>query len=138
MSQTSYTGDLIKNFLAAVGDRDLDLMVACFDEDGAFDASGAERVIGQREIRFALAARLRQFTESVGDIITLEDDSGTRGAAEFTLRGEYVADAEGLPAASKQAYSLSAGLFCEVEEGRFLRLSLRYNPQDLLRQLQDD
>lgn len=135
MNSIETTDRLIRAFLAAYDDRNLDVIVEGFDEDGELDISGSARVIGRREIRFAMAERFKLFEESVGDIVILNDGNGMRGAAEFTLRGKYRSDADGLPAAKGQSYSLGAGLFCEVEDGRFTRISLRYNPMELHRQV---
>ena len=135
MNSIEATERLIRAFLTAYDDRKLDVIVDSFDEDGELDISGSARVIGQQEIRFAMAERFKQFEESIGDIVILNDGNGMRGAAEFTLRGTYRADADYLPPAYGQSYSLAAGLFCEVEESKFTRISLRYNPMEQHRQV---
>jgi len=135
MNSIESTDRLIRAFLAAYDDRNLDVIVEGFDADGVLDISGSPRVIGRREVRFAMAERFKLFEESVGDIVILNDGNGMHGAAEFTLRGKYRSDADGLPPANGQSYSLSAGLFCEVEDSRFTRISLRYNTLELHRQV---
>ena len=52
---------------------------------------------------------------------------GTRGAAEFTVNGQYLATDEGLPEATGQAYVLPAGAFFEIRDGKVARITNYYN-----------
>ncbi|MBW3096058.1 nuclear transport factor 2 family protein [Pseudohoeflea coraliihabitans] len=135
MTMPDVTIDLISRFLAAYSARNIDDMLDCFGEDAALDITNSERVIGRRQIRFALAERLKQFEERVGDIVIMTTENGSRAAAEFTLRGRYRSDADELPPASGQDYALAAGVFCEAEDAGLSRLSLRFNPVELRRQV---
>lgn len=136
MGSPAETRKLIETWLSAYSARRIDDMLACVSDNAALDISGQERVTGRRQIRFALAERFKQFEESVADIEIMMNDSGTRGAAEFTLRGRYRSDADELPPASGQPYSQLAGIFFEVEGGLFSRLSYRFNLIELRLQLE--
>ena len=52
-----------------------------------------------------------------------------RGAAEFTVNGEYLATDEGLPEAKGQKYVLPAGAF-EIRDGKVARISNYHNLND--------
>ena len=60
---------------------------------------------------------------------------GSRGAAEFVVSGEYLADDEGLPPANGQRYRLPAGAFFTIADGRITRVSTYYNLQDWIAQV---
>ena len=53
--------------------------------------------------------------------------SFSKGAAEFTVIGEYLATDEGLPEANGQTYMLPAGAFFTLRDGRVARISNYYN-----------
>jgi len=62
-------------------------------------------------------------------------ESGVRAAAEFTVDGQYIATAEGLPSANGQHYSLPAGIFFEVDDGRISRVTTYYNLKQWIAQV---
>ena len=53
--------------------------------------------------------------------------AGTRAAAEFTVRGTYLATAEGLPEANGQRYTLPAGIFFDIDDDKISRVTTYYN-----------
>jgi steroid delta-isomerase-like uncharacterized protein len=77
----------------------------------------------------------RHYDEELGDIAIMVDDSGSRAAAEFTVRGSYLATAEGLPDANGQRYSLPAGIFFEIDDGLISRVTTSYNLNDWIDQV---
>lgn len=62
-------------------------------------------------------------------------DDGTRGAAEFTVHGEYLVTDEGLPPARGQTYTLPAGTFFTIRDGKVSRVATYYNLQDWIAQV---
>ena len=68
-------------------------------------------------------------TQTAGprDIVVFASEDGTRAAAEFTVRGRYRETAAGLPEASNQAYSIPAGQFFSLEDGKITRVTTYYN-----------
>ena len=130
------TRDLVVRALTAFNAGDHDTLLDCLSEDIAHDRSDGEREIGREKFRWFLALRSRHFRETAGDIVVMTAPGGVRAAAEFTLDGTYLATAEGLPEANGQRYRLSAGLFCEVDDGRISRLTPCLNRAALLAQLE--
>jgi steroid delta-isomerase-like uncharacterized protein len=55
---------------------------------------------------------------------------GSRAAAEFKLKGKYLATDEGLPEAKGQTYRLNVGAFFEVKDGLITRVSTHYSLKD--------
>ena len=60
---------------------------------------------------------------------------GRHAAAEYVVEGTYLATDEGLPEARGQTYTLPAGTFFEVRDGRIARVTTYYNLKDWLRQV---
>jgi steroid delta-isomerase-like uncharacterized protein len=77
----------------------------------------------------------RCYRERLEDIVILTGPTPDRGAAEFTVIGEYLATDEGLPEANGQTYVLPAGAFFTLRDGRVARISNYYNLQDWLAQV---
>jgi steroid delta-isomerase-like uncharacterized protein len=65
----------------------------------------------------------------------MSNDDGTRGAAEFTVNGQYLATDEGLPEANGQTYVLPAGAFFEIRDGKVARITNTYNLNDWIAQV---
>ena len=77
----------------------------------------------------------RSYAEQVEELVVMASDDGTRAAAEFYIRGTYLATDEGLPEATGQTYWLRVGAFFDVKDGRILRVTNYYNLNDWLRQI---
>src|SRR5690606_17644228 len=103
MSETG-TRDAIARAFAAFNASDLDGLTSCFTEDVAHDMPGGGREIGRDRLRWRLAEMARHFRAEAADIAIMTAPGGFRAAAEFTLRGTYLATLEGFPAARGQAF----------------------------------
>ena len=62
-------------------------------------------------------------------------DNANARAAEFTVRGQYIATAEGLPEADGQNYDIPAGIFFDVDDGLITRVTTYYNLKDWIAQV---
>lgn len=105
------TEALVRRFFAAFNSADHAAVLACVSDDVAHDLNQGMREIGRDKLRWYLADRASHFDERAADIAVMCDVAGIRAAAEYTLRGTYLADVEGFPAASGQRYSVAAGSF---------------------------
>jgi steroid delta-isomerase-like uncharacterized protein len=120
---------------------------ACFnagDTDGMLGLMGAEVVhdinqggseVGLEAFRAFFVRMNRCYRESVSELQILVSDDGTRAAAEFIVHGTYLATDEGLPEACGQTYDLPAGAFFSVLHGKIQRVTMYYNLQDWLNQV---
>jgi len=75
------------------------------------------------------------YRETLRDMVIYATPDGTRGAAEFTVHGEYLQTDPGLPEARGQTYILPAGAFFDLEDGRISRVTTFYNLADWVRQV---
>ena len=133
----SDTRKLIERGLAAFNAGDHDGLIACLSEDVAVDLIGEEREIGRDKARWRLAALARHFRAEIADIAIMTAPGGLRAAAEFTVRGTYLAALEGFAPASGQAFRLPAGLFFDVDdEGLISRVTVSYDRSRLASELE--
>jgi len=129
------TAALIRNYLEAFNMKDSEAMLACLSDDVAHDINQGGREIGKDKFRWFNAMMTKHYDEELGDIAIMVDDTGTRAAAEFTVRGTYLATAEGLPEANGQRYSLPAGIFFEIDDDLISRVTMSYNLTDWIAQV---
>jgi steroid delta-isomerase-like uncharacterized protein len=110
-------------------------MLALLTEDVAHDVNQGGREVGRDAFAAFMARMDRCYRERLADIVVMAEPSGTRAAAEFTVHGEYLATDEGLPEARGQRYSLPAGAFYAIRDGRIARVTMHYNLADWIAQV---
>jgi steroid delta-isomerase-like uncharacterized protein len=127
--------DLLTTYYAAFNAGDTEGMLALLTED-------VEHHVNQGGIRRGKAAfaefsahMARCYHEHLTDLVLMVSDDGTRGAAEFTVNGSYLATDEGLPEAKGQTYTLPAGAFFTFRDGRIARVTTYYNLPDWIAQV---
>lgn len=136
MSESEARG-LIERYLAAFNASDHEAMLSLVSEDVAFDDEWGERLIGKEKLRWSLGLAARHFREELSDIAVMTAPGGGRAAAEFTLRGTYLATADKLPEARGQRYVLPAGMFFEIDDGLITRVTAYRPVAQWQRQLAD-
>ncbi|QDZ00579.1 SnoaL-like domain-containing protein [Nitratireductor mangrovi] len=129
------TRRLVERYLEAFNAADNEAMLALLSDDVAHDINQGGREIGVEKFRWFLGMMGRHYREELSDIAIMVGEGGVRAAAEFTVRGTYLATAEGLPEANGQTYSLPAGIFFEVDDGRISRVTTYYNLTDWIAQV---
>ncbi|MCB1425026.1 MAG: ketosteroid isomerase-related protein [Zhengella sp.] len=129
---------LVRRYLEAFNASDHEAMLALLAEDVAHDINQGGREIGKEKFRWFNAMMSRHYEETLGDIEIMVNESGSRAAAEFTVRGTYLATADGLPPANGQTYSLPAAILFEVDDGLISRVTTHYNLADWIAQVSDD
>ncbi len=127
--------DLIRTYYERFNQRDVEGFLALLSEDVIHDVSQGPREHGREAFRAFLERMNRCYRETIDDLVVMVTPDGTRGAAEFVVHGEYLeADGDGPPARG-QRYTLPAGAFFELRDGRVARISNHYNLQDWLAQV---
>ena len=84
---------------------------------------------GKQAFRAFLQRMDRCYKETVEDLVVFTSDDPTRAAAEFFIRGQYLATDDGLPEAAGQTYHLRVGAFFEAKDGKITRVTNHYNLQ---------
>lgn len=75
------------------------------------------------------------YREELRDLVIFVNEDGTRGAAEFTVHGQYLKTDPGLPEARGQTYVLPAGAFFDLRDGKIARVTTFYNLRDWVAQV---
>jgi steroid delta-isomerase-like uncharacterized protein len=75
------------------------------------------------------------YREQITDVVVLTNVTGDRAAAEFVVHGTYLKTDTGLPPATGQTYTLPAGAFFTLRDGKVARISNFYNLPDWLSQV---
>lgn len=125
----------IQSYYDAFNRGDREAMFALLDDGVVHDLNQGGRETGLAAFRSFMERMDRCYRESLENLVTFTHPDGTRAAAEFLVRGEYLATDEGLPEATGQRYLLPAGAFFELHDGRITRVTMHYNLQDWLRQI---
>jgi steroid delta-isomerase-like uncharacterized protein len=110
-------------------------MLALLTGDVAHDINQGGRETGREAFRAFLAHMDRCYRERIHGLVVMVAETGQRAAAEFIVDGTYLASDQGLPEARSQTYSLPAGAFFDIRDGRIARVTNYYNLQDWLRQV---
>jgi len=135
MSETE-TVALVRRYIDAFNAGDREAMLACLSDDVAHDINQGGREIGKETFRWFLGMMDRHYRERLEDVVIMAGQGGGRGAAEFTVHGTYLSTAEGLPPANGQTYSLPAGIFFDIDDGRISRVTTYYNLADWTAQVE--
>lgn len=126
---------LLQAYYDAFERQDMDAFLALLTDDVVHDLNQGGRELGREAFARFMERMNARYRECITDLVTLSNADGTRAAAEFTVRGEYLSTDEGLPEASGQTYELRAGAFFELRDGRVARVTNHYDLQDWIRQV---
>ena len=129
------TTSLIHRYYAAFNVGDMDTFLALLTDDVAHDINQSGREIGRDTFAAFMRRMNTSYREQIVNITVFASEDGQRAAAEFTVLGEYLKTDEGLPPATGQKYTLPAGAFFDIRDGKVARISNYYNLQDWLRQV---
>lgn len=128
--------DTIRAYYDAFNRQDMDAFLALLDDDVAHDINQGDRQIGKAAFATFMEHMNRCYRETLTDMVIMTSGDGRRGAAEFVVNGKYVATDEGLPEANGQTYTLSAGAFFELKDGKVSRITNYYSLPDWIAQVQ--
>ena len=127
--------DLIRRYYAAFNAGDREAFLALLTDDVRHDINQGGIELGRDAFRIFLQRMDRCYREQVEELVVFANETGTRGSAEFFIRGEYLTTDEGLPPAEGQKYWLRVGAFFDLADGRVSRISNYYNLNDWLMQV---
>ncbi len=127
--------EIISAYYDAFNRQDMNAFLGLLTDDVAHDINQGERQTGKDVFASFMDKMNRSYRERLTDIVIMESGDGTRGAAEFTVNGEYLATDEGLPEAKGQKYVLPAGAFFDIRDGKVARISNYYNLNDWIAQV---
>lgn len=129
------TEQLIERYYDAFNRRDIEGFLGLLTDDVVHDINQGGREVGKEKFRAFLERMNRSYEEKIVDLFVMTNADGSRAAAEFTVLGVYLETDEGLPPAEGQRYTLPAGAFFEIRDGKVARISNTYNLSDWIRQV---
>ena len=135
MSPQTEAVTLVKAYYDTFNQGDMPAFLALLSDDVAHDINQGGRESSKETFKAFMEKMNRSYREQLKDIHVMASDCGTRAAAEFVVHGEYLRTDEGLPEANGQTYTLPAGAFFELRDGKVVRISNYYNLQDWLAQV---
>lgn len=127
--------ELIRMYYEAFNTGDRPAMLRLLDPEVVHDINQGDSVVGMEAFEKFLEHMDRCYAEQVEDLVVMVATGGTRAAAEFYIRGEYLVTDEGLPEAAGQKYHLRVGAFFDIVGGRIARVTNYYNLQDWIAQV---
>ena len=128
---------LIQSYYAAFNSGDREALLDLLDENVVHEIYEGSVETGKEAFRGFLHRMDQSYKETVEDLVIFTSDQADRVAAEFFIRGEYLATDDGLPPARGQTYHLRVGAFFEVKEGKISRVTNYYNLQAWLGMVDD-
>jgi len=134
MSATT-TRATIQAYYDAFNGGDIAGMLDCLHDDFAHHVNEGATRLGKAAFADFCVHMSETYKELLTDLVVFSNDAGTRGAAEFTVKGTYLKTDPGLPEAHGQTYVLPAGGFFTLKDGKITRVTTYYNLQDWLRQV---
>ncbi|HVJ46451.1 MAG TPA: ketosteroid isomerase-related protein [Luteolibacter sp.] len=126
---------ILDTYYQAFNSGDREAMFSLLTDDVVHDLNQGGSETGIDTFRAFMIRMDRCYKETLEDIVVFENADGTRAAAEFNVRGEYLSTDEGLPEANGQKYLLPAGAFFTLRDGKIARVTMYYNLQEWLRQI---
>ena len=129
------TRKLVQSYYDAFNKQDVEGMLGCLGAGFVHEVSQGGRRKGKALFKDFLAHMNKSYKETLSNIVVMTDATGSRAAAEFDLKGKYLATDPGLPEAKGQTYKLRVGAFFEIRNGKITRVSTHYNLKDWTRQV---
>lgn len=124
---------LIHEYYSVFNSGDREALLALLDDAVIHEINEGGVEIGKDAFRVFLSRMDRCYRETVEDLVVFSCEDPTKAAAEFFIRGEYLATDDGLPEATGQTYHLRVGAFFDLRDGRITRVTNHYNLQSWLR-----
>jgi steroid delta-isomerase-like uncharacterized protein len=122
---------IVIEFLDALEAVDGNALAALLDEDAVYDDGHGHRIVGASAVRDALVERASALNERYADRVLLSSQAGDRIAVEATLRGTYERTLDGWSKAGGQPFSVSSGLFFEIDGAKIVRFTRFFDQQAL-------
>ena len=128
------SAQFIQSYYAAFNSGDREALLAMLTDDVAHEINEGSIETGKDAFRAFLQRMDHCYAETVEDLVVFSSSTDpTRAAAEFYIRGQYLATDEGLPEATGQTYRLRVGAFFEIRDGKIARVTNYYNLSNWLR-----
>lgn len=127
MDTAAETRRLIEAYFDAMDAGDWSAMLDLLHPDVVHDINEGGREVGRAAFNRFLDRMACDCREEVGEVEIMVSPSGHRAAAEFIVRGAYLAPVEGPVSTTGHHYEFALGAFFEVEKGLISRVTTYCN-----------
>lgn len=127
--------NLIRSYYKAFNEKRWTDMLNMLSDDIIHDTNQGGRSVGKTDFKSFLGDMHTYYDENLTDIVVMATADGKRASAEFICNGVYKTNAEGLPPAKGQKYSLPVGCFFEIKGDKIARITNYYNMNDWIKQV---
>jgi steroid delta-isomerase-like uncharacterized protein len=126
---------IIESYYDAFNRSDMDTFASLLTDDVIHDINQGTREVGKQLFTAFMDRMNDHYREQLVDIVVMYSADGKRAAAEFVVRGTYLKTDSALPEANGQTYTLPAGAFFELRDGKVARVTNYYNLQYWIHQV---
>jgi len=127
--------NILEHYYDAFNRADMTAFAELLDDNIIHDINQGLRETGKQAFMQFMNRMNMHYKEQIVELVTMITSDGTRGAAEFTVLGTYLKTDTNLPEAAGQTYSLPAGAFFEINQGKIIRVTNYYNLQNWIQQV---
>lgn len=127
--------DLIQRYFDAFNAGDTEGMLACLSEDVAHHVNEGDIRRGRDKFAAFCAHMSRCYKEELTDMVIFVNEDASHAAAEYTVNGIYLETDGDLPVAHGQRYTLPAGSFFDMQDGKITRVTTYYSLSGWTRQV---
>ncbi|APH55423.1 putative cytosolic protein [Granulibacter bethesdensis] len=139
MTQTADA--LIRAYYEAFNAGDEAAFLALLTDDVEHDISQGDKEVGKEAFSRFLAHMNNCYRERIELLRVMTESTGQFAASEFIVHGEYLKTDPGVPEgtapARGQRYTLPAGAFFTIRDGKVARISNHYNLGEWIRQVNE-
>jgi len=126
---------IIQTYFDAFNAGDVATMIELVSDDVVHNVNQGETRVGKAAFAEFCGHMGVSYRERLTDLVILTNEDGTHVAAEFMVHGAYLQTDPGLPEAHGQTYTLPAGSFFSLWDGKITRITTYYNLADWIRQV---
>jgi len=119
--------NVIERYFDLFNKGDAEGMLALIDEQIVHEINQGKIQKGKDKFREFLNHMNECYKEELEDIVIMGNHDRVNYSAEFIVNGTYLKTDGSLPPAKNQKYSIRAGSFFEVKDGKISRVTTYYN-----------
>ncbi len=132
------TEQLIAQYFAAFNHADWVGMLSLMSDDVVHDLNESSRQVGLEAFTEQLNASKQRFLEVISDIETEVTGNGERAISAYTISGQYLATAPGMPTARGQRYRITGKSIFDIRDGKITRIISEFDDAARRAQLSAD
>ena len=131
------TEQLVAQYFSSFNHADWDGMLALMSKDVIHDLNESNRQVGLEAFTAQLNANKQSFLEVISDIET-DVPNPSRAIAAYTISGQYLATAPGMPTARGQRYRVAGKSIFDIRDGKITRIISEFDEASRRKQREAD